>query len=162
MIRIPVLTVEKGKGRIVYLEIEARKGEGTLFLDTKLCPDRETKETINTAFSLLKVKRKDVLVRIEKGDRFDCVCGGSLGLSVYLGMYACIHGQKFRPKTFVTGGIDKKGKIIPIVELAEKIKAILGKADILLVPEGQSLPVEGIKIKEVSSLKEATKIALIQ
>ncbi len=162
MIRIPVLSVKKGKGVVIYVEFETRQGAGTLFLDAKLCYDNETRDAINTAFSLLKIKKKDMLVRVVKGDGIDCVCGGSLGLAVYLGMHACIHGLKLRPNTFATGGIDKKGKIIPIAELAEKIKAILGKADVLLVPEGQSLPVEGIKVKEVSNLKEAMKIALIR
>lgn len=161
MVRMPVLAVEKSKGMIVYLEIEARRGGGTLFLDAKLCSDRETREAIDNAFSLLKIRGKDILVRV-KGLSANCLCGGSLGLSVYLGMYACLRGLKFNPKTFATGGIDKKGKIIPISELAEKIKAILGKAEVLLVPKGQGLPVEGIKVKEVSDLKEAIKIALIR
>ncbi len=158
MVRVPVLAVEKGKGMIVYLEIEARRG-GALFLDAKLCSDRETREAINNVFSLLKVRGKDIWVRV-KGRSFNCLCGGSLGLSVYLGMYACLQGLTFKPKTFATGGIDKKGKIIAISELAEKIKAIIGKAEVLLVPNGQGLPVEGMKVKEVSDLKEAIKIAL--
>ena len=161
MVRMPVLAVEKGKGSIVYLEIETRRGGGTLFLDAKLCSDRETREAINNAFSLLKIRGKDILVHV-KGLSSNCLCGGSLGLSVYLGMYACLRGLKFKPKTFATGGIDKKGKIISISELAEKIMAILGKAEVLLVPKGQGLPVEGIKVKEVSDLKEAIKIALIK
>jgi len=161
MIRIPVLTVEKGRGMLVYLEIEARRGNGTLFLDTKLCPDQQTREAINNAFSLLKIKKKDILVRI-KGRRLDCLCGGSLGLPVYLGMYACIRGLKLKAKTFATGGIDKKGKIISVEGLAEKIKVILGKAEVILVPKRQGLPIEGIKVKEVSDLKEAIKLSLIR
>ena len=161
IVRIPILAVSKGKGMIVYLEIEARKGGGTLFLDNKLCSDEDTREAIYNAFSLLKIKGKDILVRI-KGRRFDCLCGGSLGLSVYLGMYACLRGLQFKPKTFVTGGIDKKGKITPVEELAEKIIAILGKSEVLLVPKGQGLPIEGMKVKEISDLKDAVKIALIK
>ena len=36
IVRIPILAVAKGKGIIVFLELEARKGSGTLFLDNKL------------------------------------------------------------------------------------------------------------------------------
>lgn len=161
MIKIPVLAVDKGKGVLVDLELESKKGKGTLFLDIKLCPDQETRQAMNTAFSLLKIEKKDILVRI-RGDKHNCLCGGSLALPVYLGMYACIRGLKFRPKTFATGCIDKKGKITSVGGLAEKIRVILGKADVLLVPKGQGLPIEGIKVKEVLDLEEAIRIALIR
>lgn len=160
MIEIPILAVDKGKGELVYLELEPRKGRGTLFLDIRLCQDQETRQAINTAFSLLNIKNNDILVRI-KGDGHNCLCGCSLALPVYLGMYACIEELKFKPKTFSTGCIDKKRKIAPVGGLAEKIKVILGKAEILLVPKGQGLPIKGIKVKEVSDLKEAIKLSLI-
>jgi predicted S18 family serine protease len=160
MIKIPVLAVDKDKGVLVDLELKSKKGKGTLFLDIKLCPDQETRQAMNTAFSLLKIKKKDILVRI-RGDKHNCLCGGSLALPVYLGMYACIRGLKFRPKTFDTGCINKKGKITSVGGLAEKIRVILGKADVLLVPKGQGLPIEGIKVKEVLDLEEAIRIALI-
>lgn len=161
MIKIPVLAVDKDKGVLVDLELESKKGKGTLFLDIKLCPDQKTRQAMNTAFSLLKIEKKDILVRI-RGDKHNCLCGGSLALPVYLGMYACIRGLKFRPKTFATGCIDKKGKITSVGGLAEKIRAILGKADVLLVPKGQGLPIKGIKVKEVLDLEEAIRIALIR
>lgn len=159
--KIPILVVAKGKGTIVFLEIETRKGSGILFLDNKLCSDEDTREAIHNAFSLLKIRRKDILVCI-KGHRFDCLCGGSLGLSVYLVMYACLRGLKFKSKTFATGGIDKKGRVTSVEDLAEKIIAILGKSEVLLVPKGQGLPIEGMKVKEISDLKDAVKIALIE
>lgn len=161
MIKIPVLAIDKGKGIVVDLEIESRRGKSTLFLDIKLCPDQETRQAINTAFSLLRIKKKDILVGI-KGNKHNCLCGASLALPVYLGMYACIRGLKFKPKMFATGCIDKRGKITQVGGLAEKIKAILGKAEVLLVPKGQGLPIEGIKVKEVSDIKEAIKFALIK
>lgn len=161
MIKVPVLSINKGKGRIVDLELESRKGRGTLFLDIRLCPDQETRQAIHNSFSLLKIKQDDIFLRIN-GDKLNCLCGGSLALTVYLGMYACMKGLKFRPKTFATGGIDKKGKITPVGGLPEKIRAILGKAEVFLVPKGQGLPIEGMKVKEVSDLKEAIKLTLIK
>lgn len=97
-----------------------------------------------------------------KGDKHKCLCGGSLALPVYLGMYACIKGLKFRPNTFATGCIDKKGKLASVGGLAKKIRAIIGKAEMPLVPKGQGLPIEGISVKEVVDLKEAIKLALIK
>lgn len=161
MIKIPVLAVDKGKGILVDLELESRKGRGTLFLDIKLCLDKDTREAINNVFSLLRIKKQDILVHI-KGEEHNCLCGASLALPVYLGMYACIRGLKFKPKTFATGCIDKKEKIASVGGLAEKIKAILGKADVLLVPKGQGLPIKGINVKEVLNLKDAIKLTLIK
>lgn len=161
MIKIPVLAVDKGKGVLVNLELESKRGKGTLFLDIKLCPDKETMQAVSTAFSLLNIKNKDILLSI-KGNKHNCLCGGSLALPVYLGMYACIKGLKFKSKTFATGCIDKKRKIIKVGGLVEKIKAILGRAEMLLVPKGQSLPIKGMKIKEVLNLKQAIKFALMK
>lgn len=161
LIKIPVLAVDKGKGLVVDLEIESRRGRGTLFLDVNLCPDKDTREAINNSFSLLPTKKQDILVRI-KGNNHNCLCGGSLGLPVYLGMYACLREAKLKPRTFATGYVDKKGKIVQVGGLAEKIKAILGKADVLLVPKGQGLPIKGINVREISNLKDAIKVALIK
>lgn len=161
MIKIPVLAVDKGKGVVVNLEIESRRGRGTLFLDVNLCPDKDTREAISNSFSLLAAKKQDILVRI-KGNTHKCLCGGSLGLPVYIGMYACVQGAKLKPRTFATGYVDKKGKVVQVSGLAEKIKAILGKADIFLVPKGQGLPIKGINVKEISNLKDAIKVALIK
>lgn len=161
MIKIPVLAVDKGQGLVVDLEIESRRGRGTLLLDVNLCPDKETREAIKNSFSLLPTKKHDILVRI-KGNKHNCLCGGSLGLPVYLGMYACLRGAKLKPRTFATGYVDKKGRIVQVGGLAEKIMAILGQADVLLVPKGQGLPIKGINVKEILNLKDAIKVALIK
>jgi len=162
MIRVPILAVKKGKGIIVELELELKEqGTGALFLDAKLYADDDIRQALNTAFSLLRLKRQDVLVRVP-GNKNCCLCGGSLALPLYLGMYACTRGLKFKPRTFATGCLDNKGKITPVGSLAEKMKIILGKADLLLVPKGQGLPLEGIKVKEVSSLKEAVSLAIVK
>ncbi|MCX5835335.1 MAG: hypothetical protein NTV99_12680 [Deltaproteobacteria bacterium] len=162
MIRVPILAVKKGKGIIVELEVELKKqGKGTLFLDANLYGDNDIRQALDTAFSLLHLKRQDVLIRVP-GNKDCCICGGSLALPLYLGMYACINGLKFKPRTFATGCLSKKGKITPVGSLAEKIKVILGKADLLLVPKGQGLPVERMKIKEISSLREAVNFAIVK
>lgn len=160
MIKIDALAVGKGKGLTVGLEVESREGSGILFLDARLCEDKETLEVMNNAFNLLRVKKLDILVRKSAGDK-DCLCGGSLGLPVYLGMYACARGLKLKPNLFATGFVDKKGNITHVDGMAEKIRAILGKADKLLVPKGQGLPVTGLNVLEAANVKSAVKLAII-
>jgi predicted S18 family serine protease len=162
MIKVPVLAVNKGKGVIVEIEIEFKKqGKGTLFLDANLNTDTNAKRAMKTAYALLNQKKGDMLVRMS-GEKASCLCGSSLALTIFLGMYACSKGMEFKPRTFASGGIGKKGEIIPVGGLAEKVKAILGKADLLLVPKEQGLPIEGMKVEEVSDLKEAISIALVK
>lgn len=160
MVKFPVLAVEKGKGLLIYLEFESREGKGSLYLDSKLETDQEARKTINTAFSLLGEKKKDVLIRL-KDSTHNCLCGPSLGLPIYLGMYACVSGLKIKPRIFSTGRINRKGNVGSVGGLAEKIKAVLGKADKLLVPKGQGLPIRGMEVVEISTVKEATEIALV-
>lgn len=162
MIKVPVLAVNKGKGIIVEIEIEFKKqGQGTLFLDANLNTDTNAKRAIRTAYTLLNQKNGDMLVRMS-GKKASCLCGSSLALAIFLGMYACSKGMEFKPRTFASGSIGKKGEIIPVGGLAEKVKAILGKADLLLVPKEQGLPIEGMKVVEVADLKEAISIALVK
>lgn len=162
MTKIAVLAVVEGvKGLALELEIEAKKeGKGGLFLDFRITLDQNSREALKTAFSLLHPGTTDILVRISGNEDF-CLCGGSLALPIYLGMYAGVRGLKLKPGTFSTGCINEKGEIIPVTGLAEKIRAILGKAELLLVPKGQGLPVQGIIIKEVSNLQEAVDHALM-
>lgn len=163
MIKIPVLAVVEGvKGTILELEIEAKKeGRGDLFLDFRLTLDKTSRQALKTAFSLLHAGTTDILVRFG-GEKDFCLCGGSFALPIYLGMYACVRGLKVKPGTFSTGCINENGEITSVSELAEKIRVILGKAELLLVPKGQGLPVQGIIIKEVSNLQEAVDLALME
>lgn len=143
------------------MEIEQKEGGGILFLDTKIETDQEAKKAIDTAFAFMEAKKKDLLIR-SQNSKCQCLCGSSLGLPIYLGMLACLSGQKIKPKVFATGGIDKKGNVISVGCLAEKIKAVLGKADKLLVPKNQGLPIEGMEVVEVANIQEAAEIALSQ
>jgi len=75
-------------------------------------------------------------------------------------MRACLSGKKITPKVFATGSIDKKGNVISVGCLAEKIKTVLEEADKLLVPKNQGLPITGMEVVEVADIREAAEIAL--
>lgn len=156
MVRVSILGVTEGKGEIIELELEGKDGEGRLYLDANICLNPPAHGAMRTAFCLLQPKR-DVLVRY--GGR-ECrgLCGASLGLPLYLGMYALLNGLEVNPAFFATGGLSKDGKVTPAGALAEKIKAILGRAQRLLVPSGQGLPIEGLEMVEASDIKEAARL----
>lgn len=162
MIIIPVLAVlTGGQGTILELEIDAiKEGKGQLFFESRLFLDEVARTALKTAFSLLDVGKTDILVRLV-GEKDFCLCSGSFALPVYLGMYACIRGLELKPGAYATGCINDKGEITPVGDLAEKIRVVLGKAERLLVPENQALPVKGIEIVEVANLQDAVEYALI-
>lgn len=155
MIRMPILTVNEGKGQLCEVDIEAREGEGRLYLDTAFYPDAHAMQAIRTALSLLGPKR-DLFLRYD-GQEQQCFCGHSLGLPLYLGMYAALNGFAIDPGYFATGALDEKGKILAVGGLAEKIRPILGKGKRLLLPSGQGLPIQGLQIVEVSDIEEAAR-----
>lgn len=155
------MAVRNGKGVIFYLKLESRDGTGILYLARKIRIDQQARKAINTAFSLLEIDKEDILINLNQR-KHNLICGASLGLPIYLGMYALLANLKFKPKVFATGRIDKKGNIASVGCLAEKIKAVLGEADKLLVPKGQGLPIKGMEVVEIATLKEAIKIALVK
>ncbi|HOU77443.1 MAG TPA: hypothetical protein PLM69_04885 [Syntrophales bacterium] len=162
MIIVPVLAVlTGGEGTILELEIEmCREGKGHLFFDSRLFLDEVARTALKTAFSLIDVGKTDILVRLV-GEKDFCLCSGSFALPVYLGMYAGVRGLEFKPGTYATGCINDKGEITAVGDLAEKIRAVLGRAKRLLVPKEQALPVADIEMVEVADLQDAVEYALI-
>lgn len=73
-------------------------------------------------------------------------------------MYALLNDLKVNPAFFATGGLSNDGKITPAGALAEKIKVILGRAQRLLLPSGQGLPIEGLEVVEASNIEEAVRL----
>jgi len=162
MISVPVLAVlTGGEGTILELEIEVcPEGRGHLFFDSRLLLDDTARTALKSAFSFLRLQKTDILVRLV-GEKDFCLCSGSFALPVYLGMYAGLRGLEFRPGSYATGCINERGEVTPVADLAEKIRAVQGRAERLLVPKGQALPVTGIEIIEVADLQDAVEYVLI-
>ena len=156
MIEVPILAFKGNKGEIFKVILEKKSGSGRLYLDSNLCFNADAYREVRTAFALIHPKM-DILIRYN-GRKCKPICGGSLGLPIYLGMYALTHGLKMNSKAFSTGLLDVKGRVGRIGYLAEKIKAALGKGESILVPRGQGIPVKGIRVLEVRTAKEAAKI----
>ncbi len=156
MILVQIPSFNGKKGQVFKLILEKKSGNGRLYLDSNLCLDAEAYKAMRTAFTLLR-PRADILIR-NTNKKCKRICGGSLGLPIYLGMYALTHHLKMNSSVFATGSLDAKGKVGRIGSLAEKIQAVLGKGEAILVPRGQGIPVRGIRVLEVRTIKEAVKI----
>lgn len=155
MVRIPILMVNEGRGIVGELELEARPGDGRLYVDGGLFCDEQAHAALRTAFSLLRADRDVLIRRNVRGEDVHCLCGASLGLAVYLGMYALLNGCEIAPNVFVTGGLDGEGKVTAVGGLAEKMRTVVDRAKRLIVPAGQGLPLAGIEVVEVSTVEEA-------
>jgi len=68
----------------------------------------------------------------------------------------------WRPGTYATGCINEQSEVTAVGELIEKIRTVLGKAELLIVPSSQGIPVEGLTVKEAGNLQEAVALALIE
>lgn len=156
MTKVPILSFNGKKGEIFKLILEKKSGNGRLYLDSNLCLNADAYKAMRTAFALVH-PQTDVLIR-NTNKKCKRICGGSLGLPIYLGMYALTHGVKMNSRAFATGILDLKGKVGRIASLAEKIQAVLGKGDAILVPRGQGIPVKGIRVLEVNTAKEAVRV----
>jgi len=156
MTKVPILSFNGKKGEIFKLILEKKSGNGRLYLDSNLCLNADAYKSVRTAFALVRPKT-NILIR-NTNRKCKPICGGSLGLPIYLGMYALTHDLKMNSKAFATGFLDIKGKVERIGSLAEKIKAALGKGELILVPRDQGIPVKGIRVLEVGTAKEAVKI----
>ena len=159
MVRLPVLTVNEGRGEVCWLEMESRPGDGRLYLDAHLFFDDRAHGELRLAFSLLQAEQ-DLLIRDAEppaGAATSCLCGPSLGLAVYLGMVAALHDRPVPEGVFATGVVDQDGKVLPVGGLAEKMRAALEQAHRFIVPAGQGLPLAGIEVVEVSTVEEAVR-----
>lgn len=145
MVRVPVLMVNEGKGKVHWLEIQSRPGDGRLYLDTNLRFDDMAHGELRLAFGLLRADR-DLLIRDAEpptGAATHCLCGPSLGLALYLGMVTALRGQSMSEGVFATGTVDQDGKVLPVGGLAEKMRAALEQANRFIVPAGQGVAVGG-------------------
>ncbi len=159
MVRLPVLTVNEGKGEVYWLEIESRPGDGRLYLDSTLFFDDPAHGELRLAFGLLQAERDLLIHNAEPpaGVATHCLCGPSLGLPLYLGMVAALHDRPVLEGVFATGTVDQDGKVLPVGGLAEKMRAALEQAHRFIVPAGQGLPLVGIEVVEVSTVEEAVR-----
>ena len=159
MVRLPVLTVNEGRGEVPWLEIESCPGDGRLYLDAHLFFDERAHGELRLVFGLLQADR-DLLIRDVQppaGAATHCLCGPSLGLALYLGMVAALHDRPVPEGVLATGTVDQNGKVLPVDGLAEKVRAVLEQAHRFIVPAGQGLPLAGIEVVEVSTVEEPVR-----
>ncbi|RLG58417.1 MAG: hypothetical protein DRN88_00775 [Candidatus Hydrothermarchaeota archaeon] len=86
------------------------------------------------------------------------IIGESAGAIFALTTITALTGKKINESVVITGTIFPTGKIGNVTGVKEKEKIRVAKnigAELVLVPKGQRIDVEGIKVIEVKDLKEA-------
>jgi predicted ATP-dependent protease len=167
--RINLLAVVNGEGVTIPVESEIRRGEGRLLLDVGgTLYLAETQLSISSAAEAAKtitgsdLADKDVIIRVENPyAQALALSGESAGTSFAVAIIANLQGRSIRDDILLTGAINPDGSIgvvgdVPIKALAARD----AKATTLLVPRGQGVEVEGVRVVEVSDIEQALKVML--
>lgn len=103
------------------------------------------------------------VLSIDTPESWDYVGGISAGLPVALALAATDPTVELDPAVAATGGLRTTGGLIQVSHIKEKAKAAraAGK-EILLVPRGQAVDIDGIQVIEVYSFADAAEHALLQ
>lgn len=168
-IRTHILGVKDGEGVAIPLEIELKKGTGRVLIDIgEIFLEEDVQSTAKTAFALADVitkgnlTDKDATIRIVNPYiKSLSISGMSSGAIMTMSLIALGKNQTLKKGVIVTGAIKGDGSIGRVLYIKQKAEAGKGlNATVMLVPEGQKIPVSGIELIEISNIEEAMKYML--
>jgi hypothetical protein len=156
-----IVGIHEGKGEVVILRGEIKKGAGELLINTeKVLLDPDFQLSMRTAYGIAinftgKNLDKDIVLKLEhpKEDTV-LVEGQSAGAAMAILMIALMEEKRINTSVIITGKVEKDGRITKVVSIKEKAEAASSVGDLLLVPKGQVIKV-GIKVLEVENVKDA-------
>lgn len=164
---VNLLAVVNGRGVTIPLITEIRAGEGRLLLsidDTVFVTN--TQESIATALRAAKaftganLLDKDIIIRVENPYTETLrLEGESAGASIAVALIANVQDFKLRQDVAITGTVNEAGSIGQVGDVPSKA-AGAGSAgiNILLVPKGQGVSAEGLRVVEVATIEEALSL----
>lgn len=167
--KINLLAVVGGEGVTIPVESEVKEGEGRLLLDVGgTLYLAETQLSISSAAMAAEAVTgtnlgdKDVIITVENPYQQTLAFSGeSAGASFAAAIIANIDGKNIRGDILLTGAINPDGTIGAVGDVPVKAMAAKNaKAKTLLVPKGQGVQVEGLRVVEVSHIEEALKLLL--
>ena len=151
-------------GKVMILETEVRHGQGRILnsVEGNVIIDWSVQKAMKLALkavereTITSLTEKDVIFRIISDEKETYIIGESAGAIFALTTIAALTGKKINESVVITGTILPTGRIGNVTGVREKIKAAKNiGAELVLVPKGQRIDIEGIKIIGVKDLKEA-------
>lgn len=142
----------KGGGILVNLTTSVRNGKGLVLVNiNKVYSDlelqRSSRQAVKATADYLDVKLDNIDVTYSIKTNADIVGGGSAGAAMALSTISLLSDIELRNDVMITGTINESGDIGKIGGVKEKIKASKGKAEIFLLPKGQSNEIKNYKSK---------------
>lgn len=164
---VPILTYDRSKsrGRVVRATVTSFPGEEVYLRIDRVVYQPDTQISLITARSYVErvrgLDRRGVYIELDSPEDWDSVRGDSAGLAFVLAMLATDPSVSVDPTVAYTGGITPDGQVTPVYRTYDKAVAARDAGyEILLVPEGNAVVVDGIHIVEVETVDEAAGIAL--
>lgn len=164
-------------GDILFIEAVDMPGKGKITQTGKL--GEVMKESIDTAYSVVRAHSKDLGLKPEMFDKTDIHIhvpegatpkdGPSAGIAMYTTIVSALTKIPVRRDVAMTGEITLQGRVLPIGGLKEKLlSALRGGIKTVIIPKENEkdlveIPknvLEGLKIVPVSDATEVLKIAL--
>lgn len=164
-----ILGVKGDEGVATPLEIEIKKGTGRVLIDIgDIFLEDDVQSTAKTAFALADVKskgdlaEKDATIRIINPYKKSLsISGMSSGAIMTMGLIALGKNATLKKDIAITGTIKGDGSIGRVLYISQKAEAAKAlNATVMLVPEGQWMPVSGIELIEISNIEEAMEYML--
>ena len=158
-----------GEGLIIPIQVKMSNGTGLVSVNIKNVDTQSgVQSSIRVAtyvanqYTKTNTANKDITVSfLNPFADIVTVEGPSAGGAITLGIIAAIQNKSVNGKVLMTGTIEEDGKIGKVGGVLEKAKAAKDNgAEIILVPSGQRVAVNGIDVREVERIDDAVDIAL--
>jgi len=141
---------DKGVGVLINLTTSVREGRGLVLVNiNNVLADfdlqKSSRNAVKAAVDYLgfKISNIDVIYAIKSNA--DIIGGGSAGAAMALSAISVLGDVELRDDVMITGTINESGDIGKIGGVKEKIKASKGKAEIFLLPKGQSVEIKSYR-----------------
>ena len=132
------------KGIVMMAEVEIRRGEGRLLINTHpkigidLQASGETAEIVVQKLTGVSFQNLDVVLTVKAESEVGTVDGPSAGAAITVCMIAALQNRTTNPSIFITGTVNSDGTIGKVGGIPYKALAAAEKgATLFLVPPGQ-------------------------
>ncbi|MDQ2074691.1 S16 family serine protease [Haloarcula sp. H-GB4] len=155
-----------GKATVVPAEIDAVPASGVYLDVAPVAHTATVQRSIVHAWSVANESQspppyRGTVIRINPPESWDTVGGGSAALSLASGFAATNPCIELNGSVAMTGGLTRSGTVIEVQHVREKAVAAKDRGvTVFVVPQGQAVDVDGIRVVEVATFAEATNYTL--